>query len=57
MAARMPHTVRTKVRTPTIHKKIVVKGGLLLSTLKLFTSPFSLQDILSLRTNRILEET
>jgi len=34
---KIPYPVRTRVRTPTIHKRIVVKGGLLFSTLNHFT--------------------
>ena len=33
----MPYPVRTRVTAPAINNKIVVKGGLLFSTLKTFT--------------------
>jgi len=32
-----PYPVRTRVTAPAIHNKIVVKGGLLFSTLKPYT--------------------
>jgi len=34
---KMPYPVRTRVTAPAIHKKTVVKGGLLFSTLKPYT--------------------
>ena len=53
---KMPYPVRTRVRTPTIHKKIVVKGGLLFSTLKLSTySMNSRHEFLNVRNGENLQ--